>query len=479
MKREIKRIKQLFSGLFLILACLAVFVGCDQEDKDVIVLRVSNWEEYIDQGEWDAEEAIELEDGTVILGESSLVEDFEQWFFETYGKRVVVEYSTFGTNEELYNQLTMGDSYDLVCPSEYMIMKMMEEGMVEPYSAEFFEEENENNYYVNNVSPYIREMFGNLAIGDKMLGDYAAGYMWGTLGIVYNPEYILEEEAAHWRLLLNPAISKRVTIKDSVRDAYFAGNSIYNEALIGSQEFISSDEYYQRLSEILNATDKDTVDAVEEILSNIKDNVYSFETDSGKADLVTGKVVANQQWSGDAVYTMDQAEEDGVYLNYSAPEEATNLWFDGWVMLKSGIDGDEDRKLAAEAFVNYLSKPENAVRNMYYIGYTSVIAGDEQGAVRQYIDWCYGAEEDEEEVAEYDVTYFFEGADVAAEEYVLTVPEDQTRRQLYAQYPTFDVVERSVVMACFDKEGNERINRMWTNVRCFDIVKWWNGVFSK
>ena len=87
MKREIKRIKQLFSGLFLILACLAVFVGCDQEDKDVIVLRVSNWEEYIDQGEWDAEEAIELEDGTVILGESSLVEDFEQWFFETYGKR--------------------------------------------------------------------------------------------------------------------------------------------------------------------------------------------------------------------------------------------------------------------------------------------------------------------------------------------------------------------------------------------------------
>ena len=186
MKREIKRIKQLFSGLFLILACLAVFVGCDQEDKDVIVLRVSNWEEYIDQGEWDAEEAIELEDGTVILGESSLVEDFEQWFFETYGKRVVVEYSTFGTNEELYNQLTMGDSYDLVCPSEYMIMKMMEEGMVEPYSAEFFEEENENNYYVNNVSPYIREMFGNLAIGDKMLGDYAAGYMWGTLGIVYN-----------------------------------------------------------------------------------------------------------------------------------------------------------------------------------------------------------------------------------------------------------------------------------------------------
>lgn len=174
------------------------------------------------------------------------------------------------------------------------------------------------------------------------------------------------------------------------------------------------------------------------------------------------------------MYTMDQAEEEGVYLNYSAPEEATNLWFDGWVMLKVGIDGDADRQMAAEAFVNYLSMPENAVRNMYYIGYTSVIAGNSGDAVRQYIDWCYGAEDGEEEVAEYDVTYFFEGADAQTnEEYVIITPEEQVRRQLFAQYPTLDVVKRSVVMAHFDKEGNERINRMWTNVRCFDIKKWW------
>lgn len=473
-KREIKSLRHLLLGIFGVCGCAAVLAGCGQKDEDTIVLRVSNWEEYIDQGEWEEDEAIELENGTVIFGENSLVEDFEEWFFETYGKKVVVEYSTFGTNEELYNQLTMGDSYDLVCPSEYMIMKMIEEGMVVPYSSDFFDRENENNYYVNSVSPYIKDVFDHLAIGDKILSDYAVGYMWGTLGIVYNPEYITEEEAAHWRLLLNPDISKRITVKDSVRDAYFAGNSIYNEEFISREEFVNSADYAQRMAEILNATDEKTVNAVEDVLSNIKDNVYSFETDSGKADLVTGKVLANQQWSGDAVYTMDQAEEEGVYLNYSAPEEATNLWFDGWVMLKVGIDGDKDRQMAAEAFVNYLSMPENAVRNMYYIGYTSVIAGSSGDAVRQYIDWCYGAEDGEEEVAEYDVTYFFEGADAQTnEEYVIITPEEQVRRQLFAQYPTLDVVKRSVVMAHFDKEGNERINRMWTNVRCFDIKKWW------
>ncbi len=469
-----KRVLGLLLGMTLACGAILPLAGCGDTEEDAIVLRVSNWEEYIDLGDWDEEEAIDLEDGTVILGENSLVDDFEAWFYETYGKKVTIEYSTFGTNEELYNQLTMGDTYDLVCPSEYMIMKMMTEDMLTPYSKDFFDESKEDNYYAAKVSPYIKEVFEQLSIDGMTLGEYAAGYMWGTLGIVYNPEYISAEEAAHWNVLLKEEFRKRITIKDSVRDAYFAGNSIYNEALISADEFVQSEDYEEQLSTILNATDAATVDAVEKILSDIKDNVYSFETDSGKADLATGKVVANQQWSGDAVYTMDQADEDGVELYYSAPEEATNLWFDGWVMLKDGIAEDADKQMAAEAFVNYISRPENVVRNMYYIGYTSVISGDADEAVRLYADWCYGAEDDEEEeVVPYDITYFFEGADAPTnEEYVIYAPQSQANRQLSAQYPTIDVVDRSVVMAYFDKEGNERINRMWINVRCFDINKW-------
>ena len=70
-----------------------------------------------------------------------------------------VYYSTFGTNEDLYNMLTLGDVYDIVCPSEYMFMKLMAEGMLVPLSDEFFDETDENNYYTRGVSPYIREVF--------------------------------------------------------------------------------------------------------------------------------------------------------------------------------------------------------------------------------------------------------------------------------------------------------------------------------
>lgn len=97
--------------------------------EDVITLRVCNWEEYIDLGDWDEEERMELDNGVEILGERALYEEFEDWYYETYGKRVQVEYSCFGTNEDLYNQLTLGDTYDLVCPSDYMIMKLMAEGL--------------------------------------------------------------------------------------------------------------------------------------------------------------------------------------------------------------------------------------------------------------------------------------------------------------------------------------------------------------
>ena len=91
---------------------------------------------------------------------------------------------------------------------------------------------------------------------------------------------------------------------------------------------------------------------------------------------------------------MDQAEEDDFYLNFAVPEESTNLWFDGWVMLKSGIGQDAEKQQAAEAFVNFVSRPDNAVRNMYYIGYTSVISGGDDDTVYDYLKWNYEAEDD-------------------------------------------------------------------------------------
>lgn len=455
----------------IIIALFSMFslCACNEEADDEIVLRISNWEEYIDLGEWDEEEVIDLDEETNILGVNEMTADFVDWYYETYGKKVRVEYSTFGTNEELYNQITIGDVYDLVCPSEYMIMKMMRENMLVPFSKSFYDDSIENNYYAKGVSPYIKGVYDELSIEGEPISKYAAGYMWGTLGLVYNPEEVSEEEASHWNLLANKDYYKRVTVKDSVRDAYFAAIALDYFDEITSEDFITSPDYHKKLDEILNRTDVETVDSVEKILTDFKENAYAFETDSGKADLVTGKVVANEQWSGDAVYTMDQADEDDVTLYYSAPLEGTNLWFDGWVMLDNGIGNDPEKQMAAEAFVNFVSKPENAIRNMYYIGYTSVISGGDSDMVYDYLLWNYEAEDDEEDVIDYDVSYFFTDDEEEAEDYIVTAAYEQTKRQLYAQYPTKDVVDRSVVMQCFPEEGNIRINRMWTNVRCFDL----------
>ena len=456
---KIKKILSVAAACGLLGASALTFAGCS-EQEDVITLRVCSWEEYIDLGDWDEEERIILDNGEEIFGENAVYDDFTEWFNNDgdFGFKVKVEYSTFGTNEDLYNRLSLGDVYDLVCPSDYMIMKLLAEDKIQEYSDEF-----ENGEYSTNVSPYIKDVFKQYH-WDK----YAACYMWGTTGIVYNPEKIADvSDVSTWNILLNENYKRQVTIKDNVRDAYFAALGIINSELITSPQFDES-----TLSDIMNATDSEMIAKAENVLKEIKDNVYSFETDAGKADMVTGKVIANYQWSGDAITILDEADADGTELWYSVPDECANLWFDGWVMLKNGIDGNEKRQTAAEAFVNFLSRPKNAVRNMYYIGYTSAIAGD---TVFEYLNWNYGAE-DEADTINYDVRYFF-GEDekfiIAADAANFEVDEETGEinrgRQLFAQYPPENVKSRSVVMRDFEDKLTE-INQMWINVRCLDVT---------
>ena len=453
--------------LCLLLAALWLAPAFASAEQETITLRICNWEEYIDLGGWEEDETIDLDSGD-IFGENSLIEDFEAWYEETYEQKVRVEYSTFGTNEDLYNMLTIGDVYDLVCPSEYMIMKLMAEDKVQPLSESFFEEENENNYYIRGVSPYIRNIFETHDINGVTWDKCAAGYMWGVTGFLYNPEAMPEETAGSWKLLEDTEYARQITMKDNVRDAYFATVGALKSDLLTSGEFIGREDYGQALQTEMNDVSPETVARVQDYLQSIKDNLYSFETDSGKADMITGKVVANYQWSGDAVYAMDQAEEDDYILNFAVPRECTNIYFDGWIMLKSGIDGDAAKQQAAEAFINFISRPDNVIRNMYYIGYTSAISGGEDERVFEYLDWNYGAEDDEEETVDYPVGYFFSGEE-GNEDYTLTVPAEQLQRQLSAQYPSEEVIRRASIMVYFDEQQSELINRMWIRIRCFNI----------
>ena len=490
------------------------------KDDDVVTLRVCNWEEYIDEGGWDDDETIELPEGDII-GVNPLYKDFEQWYYDTYHRKVKVEYSCFGTNEELYNMLSLGNEYDIVCPSEYMIMKLMAENQLVPFSDAFFDESIDENYYIKGVSPFIRNTFETNEINGEAWSKYAAGYMWGVTGIVYNPQIVSREDASTWNILTNDKYFRRVTIKDNVRDAYFAAVGAIKEDLLTSDSFINDPDYSRRLVEEMNDLSPETLEKALEYLQKSRDNVYSFETDSGKADMMSGRVVAGYQWSGDAVYTMDQAEEDDFYLNFAVPKESTNLYFDGWVMLKKGIRDDAEKQQAAEAFINFISRPDNAVRNMYYIGYTSVISGGDDNTVFDYLDYNYGVDEDadlsEDEdlsedvglsedvdpsetvdisetventgkvdtletvegidaddeldaknMMEYPLGYFFSG-DADDPDYVLITDREQAERQLGAQYPSDDVMNRSAIMRYFDTEENAAVNRMWIEVRCYNI----------
>ena len=460
------RLAAVFASLFIIGTLALSAAGCAASSAST-VLRVYNWEDYISQPDGESDEYVDL------------IAKFEE---ENPG--ITVEYSTFGTNENMYNELKINAAgYDLVCPSDYMIMKMISEDMVEPFTDDFLA----NSNYTKYASPYIKDLFE-----ENGWTRYAAAYMWGTMGYVYNPALVNAEDLSGWAGIWSNTYDHMTTIKDSVRDSYFLGVAyVYRDELkaladeYDAAEMTLADERYAeynaKVTEIMNRTDGDTLEKVKNALLDLKQYLYGFEVDSGKQDMITGKISINFAWSGDAVYSMDDAEPvfdeetgeqtaSGIYLNYIVPEECSNIWFDGWVMPK-GANVE-----LAQKFIDFLSRPENAVANMNFIGYTSAIAGDE--VYEEMIDWydesaenTPGFDEDGNALVAYDLNYFFGGTG-EYENYVIYVSQDSLNRQISAQYPTEEVIVRSAVMQHFDNETNAAVNEMWEEVKGLPIPVW-------
>lgn len=432
---------------FLLIACTALsslsLTACSNEPQKPVrsyadnVLRVASWDEYIDMGEDDAH---------------PLYEDFEDWYFEQTGQEITVEYVALQDNETMYNKLKMGDYYDLLCPSEYMAMKLKSENWLQPFPDSFYDKSVETNYYAQFVSDFTENEF----LAQAELTGYLAGYMWGTTGFVFNPEKIEREIMQSWNCVTSPACNRMITAKDNVRDSYFIGLGMYYENELLSLKArlengeISKEYYKSELAKMMNDTSEKTMGGVKKKLEQMRKNLYGLETDEGKNEVIAGRLDASFQWSGDAVYILDEAESFGLELEYSIPEAASNIWFDGWVMLNGA------NTALATAFVNFLSRPDNVIRNMSYIGYTSCIAGEE---VFAYVEETYSADEGDPDAAEYDLSYFF------GEGYTLTANKSQWHRQLFAQYPEISTIDRLVVMKYFDKKTNERANRMWNNIK--------------
>lgn len=464
----------------LLLLCLLfpVIVGCNKEE--IRTIKIYNWVDYIDE---------------------TVLDQFVVYFKELTGEDIQYVYDTFETNESMYNTVKTGKTdYDVICPSEYMIQKMIREDMLETFDFE----NNNLDIYQKNASLYLQNLFK-----ENKLDNYAACYMWGTLGLIYNPE-VLDEAAAGrqyeldtWEVMKNPMFEGLVSLKDSVRDAYCVGSLLSHKeelAVIAEKYTTSSDEYQKAVQEIINRTTPDAIEKVSNELRELKKNIYGLEVDSGKGDIVTGKIAMNVAWSGDAVYSMDLAEEEDTYLEYMIPSEGGNVWFDGWVMPKGA-----DKELA-QAFINFLSNPEIAALNMEYIGYTSSIAGD---AILDLVEDWYGITSYQTEIEELqdslndlsgesleetknkietlktelseittvpqDLTYFFEGT-VSPDRLtdglvIVNIDESYINRQFSTQYPSEECIKRCGVMQDFG-DRNEDVLEMWINVKANKASPW-------
>lgn len=428
-------------------------------DSDEKVINIFSWEDYIDEG-YDNED-----DASDYLLEHYEWQDLTKGviqIFEEENPGYTVNYYTFSTNEEMYNELLKDPTAcDLICPSEYMILKMKEEGLIKEYDIP--------QSYKDNGSKYIQRVFESLGLANNDKA-YAIGYMWGTMGLVYNMDKFSASDFTNWSNLFDEKFSGKTTIKDSLRDTYImAVAMVYEEELLSlKEEFESgnisdynqdgnrdSDDYTYALTRIFNRTDKETVDKVCDMLIDLKRNLYGFEVDSGKNDLITGKIDINFAWSGDAVAAMFDGDDAGVNLGYVVPEEGSNVWFDGWVMTKNA---DEQ---AAGKFLDFICRPENVIRNMEYIGYTSCMAGEE------VFDYVKANFEDEDGTNKVNLKYFF--SDDGTQDYIVNVSDENMGRYLYAQYADEETILRCAVMDNFSNEDLETINEMWNKVKLITL----------
>ena len=393
--------------ILYIVAAVLLMAGCS-EDREHI-LKVYNWADYIDE---------------------ELIDEFETWYEEQTGEPVEIIYQTFDINETMLSKIELGhEDYDVVCPSDYIIERMLANDLLLPLERDF----GETPDYIGNVAPYIVEKFNQIEGNGKNANDYSVGYMWGTVGLTYNPKYIPDEEVKSWDVLRNPAYSGKVLMKDAFRDVYTSLLVALNKEAIDAGE--------KSIEKISFDTSEESIKLVEDYLNSFKESVCGWEADFGKEQMTKELAWINLTWSGDAQWAIDEAADIGMDLRYAIPETGSAVWFDGWVIPKYAKNIK-----AARYFINFMCKPENALRNMDMTGYVSAIGGDE---ILESIS-------DPEEFEPIDASYFF-GAQADS---VCINP---------VMYPEKSIIERCAMM---HDRGTEELLKMWSRVKGDSSSAW-------
>ena len=393
-----------------ILCALCTAFSVEAADR-AHTLKIYNWADYIDE---------------------SVLDDFKVWYKEQTGDDVEIIYQLFDINEIMLAKIERGkEDFDVVCPSEYIIERMLRNNMLLPIDKEFGKTPN----YLQHISPYIIERFNKIDGSGKNANDYAVGYMWGTTGLLYNTRYVTREEASTWGTLHPEKFAKKIFIKDAFRDVY-GTILIY----LRQKELTEGSTTLEKL--MYDSSDESIAD-VETFLKGAKHLVAGWEADFGKEMMTKEKAYINLTWSGDAVWAIEEAAEVDVPLDYIVPKEGSNVWFDGWVIPKYAKNVK-----AARYFINFMCRPDIAIRNMDEIGYVSVIASPE----------VLEAQSDEELTETVDASYFF--------------GEEAKQAKLNrVQYPDRSVIERCAMMHD-SGDRTPKMLEMWARVKGDSVPLW-------
>ena len=395
--------------ILTIIAAAALLCGCSEDRNQV--LKVYNWSDYIDE---------------------EVIGDFEEWYEEQTGESIKVIYQTFDVNETMLSKIEKGhEDFDVVCPSDYIIERMLQKDLILPIDRDFGDTP---NYIDGNIAPYIRSCFDKMDGKGKNANDYSVGYMWGTTGILYNAKYVSDEEASTWDIIRNPKFAGKIFIKDSARD-------IYSQIIIYLRQK-ELQEGKMTLDSLMYDSSDESLAEVENYMKQVKDLVAGWEADFGKEQMTQERGWVNLTWSGDAVWAIEEAKEIGVDLRYTCPKEGFTVWFDGWVIPKYARNVK-----AARYFIDYMCRPDNAVRNMDVIGYVSAVGGT--GVLEAMKDEKFPA---------IDATYFFG-------------PQADSVCLNPVMYP-----DRSVIEACGmmhdTGDRTEALLKMWSRLKGDNASYW-------
>ena len=295
------------------LAGTAALTGCSSSggaDEGAGQVYVYNWGEYIDE---------------------AVIDMFE----EETGIEVI--YDMFETNEEMYPVIEAGGvTYDVVCPSDYMIQKMIENDLLAEINFD-------NVPNISNIDPEYMERSKSFDPENK----YSVPYCWGTVGILYNTSMVAPEDVpTKWADLWDEKFSGEILMQDSVRDAFMVA--------------------LKSLGYSMNTTNDAELQEARDLLIAQKPLVQAYVIDQVRDKMIGGEAAVGVIYSGEMLYIQEEVENLGLDydLEYVIPEEGTNVWIDSWV-----IPANAKNKENAEKWIDFLCRPDIAKMNFEYITY--------------------------------------------------------------------------------------------------------------